>query len=234
MISKTIRGYLVAGAAAALSIFATQAIAADANPVAQAPVWAVGDSWVYQMSDAVEHTWNYKRYESVTAVRDGVPAYAGRNESGSVYSRVTDAEGNETSYHGGHFGGDGHKVLSFPLFVGKEWDATYIRGNGDGNDARVETHAKVVEFKTLHTPAGDLPAYRIEISGSFQMSSISGGAINSQHETMWYAPAAKRLVEYEFTRPSMDRHPAVEWHLNLLSFQVSQPQEAAPETPASN
>jgi len=224
-------------ASLAVSLAAVSAWAAEA-PVAQAPQWAVGDTWVYHYYNEVEGAMESVRTETVVGVKDGAPIYEAKihmksGNADSAYQRVTDADGNELSNNGINFGGDGHKLLSFPLSVGKEWDADYTRGDGTATPAIVKTHVKVLAYETVHTDAGDFQAYRIEATGAFQMNLSKMGAMSTQREIMWYAPEAKRLVKYEFTRPSMFREPSVAWHLDLMKMSVSRPNSASDSAQAA-
>ena len=222
MKQKTIGKWL---AAVAASLAAFGAWAAE-PPVAQAPQWAVGDTWVYHYYNEVEGAMESVRTETVVGIKDGAPIYDAKihtkvGNTDGVYQRVTDADGNELLNNGIIYEG-GHKLLSFPLSVGKEWDADYTRGDGTATPAIVKTHVKVLAYETVHTDAGDFQAYKIEARGAFQMNLSKMGAMSAQREVMWYAPEAKRLVKYEFSRPSMFREPSVAWHLDLMKMNVSQ------------
>jgi hypothetical protein len=213
--------------AAALIAASAAASAQEATGQAQAPAFAVGDSWTYAFKDDIESTYNGTRTERVTAVgADGVPTFAGRSQNGKTFARVTDAAGNESVYHGLYFT-PRRTLLSFPLFVGKEWDDHYKRGDGQGSEqAEVETHARVVGVESITVPAGTFQAYKIEITGHFTVQNFDV----AQKEVEWYAPAAKRWVRYEFYRnPIVNRGVALSQSLTLVKMSLGDNAASAAE-----
>jgi hypothetical protein len=82
--------------------------------------------------------------------------------------------------------------LSFPLFVGKQWDAsytmpnsTYLDANGHRFPGRV-IHAQIVSYEKVTVPAGTFDAFKI-IAYEITMAGRGWG---------WYSHGGSDIIEY--------------------------------------
>lgn len=96
----------------------------------------------------------------------------------------------------------GQKTLDFPLQVGKKWEysfsASAARG-GRGNLTVYWESFKVLGCEEVSTPAGTFPAFKVEITESYNdrattaTSPLSGGTYH-----LWYAPQVKNYVKRHY------------------------------------
>ncbi|HKJ77688.1 MAG TPA: hypothetical protein VKA64_10840 [Gammaproteobacteria bacterium] len=73
--------------------------------------------------------------------------------------------------------------LNGPLYVGKEWDASYLYKRRDGSQAEQQRTWKVAARETVEVPAGRFDAFRIVSEG------------RAVTLTLWYAPAIDFFVK---------------------------------------
>jgi hypothetical protein len=91
------------------------------------------------------------------------------------------------------------REFSFPLTVGKKWDATadkMLFSNGKHGKFNIE--GSVVALEKVTVPAGTFDAYRIELHLA-AIATDEDANIGNTLETIWYAPAVKRYVKLENT-----------------------------------
>jgi hypothetical protein len=97
----------------------------------------------------------------------------------------------------------GHKTLDFPLQVGKkEWGYSYTavaaRG-GRGNLAPFWVTFKVVACEDVSTPAGTFPAFKVEVSESYndRATTATSPAYGGVYH-LWFAPQVKNYVKRHY------------------------------------
>ena len=73
--------------------------------------------------------------------------------------------------------------LNGPLYVGKEWQASYLYERRDGSQAEQERTWKVAAREPVEVPAGRFDAFRIVSQG------------RTVTLTLWYAPALEFFVK---------------------------------------
>ena len=93
------------------------------------------------------------------------------------------------------------KWLSFPLEVGKHWEATdqYVVSGGAKSsrhftgEGKAYFNVSVVGFEKVRVPAGEFDAFKLTLNSTFQDSGgVHTGTLNA---TYYYAPAAHAIVK---------------------------------------
>lgn len=217
-------------AASALSPVAAlaQTTASLPAPVAQpaplaranAPKFAIGESWTFAYANALEPSKNATYAQTVSSVAaDGSAILNG----GAL---ALDASGNLVKAATGTYQPSDGK-LQFPLFVGKSWSASYIYRTGSWA-ASGERQAKVVGVERVETPAGAFDAFKVEQTVSWSGTEGNRGQ-GVTRETDWYAPAVGRFVRMDFVDQAAHAAPTTT-HVELVGFK---PASAASARPAS-
>ena len=178
---------------------ATTAATAQPSPLstAQAPKFAVGDSWTYTISDPRQPGRAFSFVQSVNAVNGNDIGVTIANNGGTMAAKF-DANGNLTANGSKQYLPSDGK-LKFPMSVGSTWTSQFTTRTGNG-DAATTLNSKVVGIEKVDTTAGSFQAYRIEATGN--VSAPNGKY--SFTETDWYAPDAKRIVKFAFTGAAAD------------------------------
>jgi hypothetical protein len=86
-------------------------------------------------------------------------------------------------------------VLQFPIAVGKQWKVK-DRWSSSSAQGSSESTAKVVGFEKVQTPAGEFDAFKVIGEGWWHNETFN--TRGRMLRTLWFAPAAKRIVKYEF------------------------------------
>lgn len=126
--------------------------------------------------------------------------------------------------------------IQFPLVVGKKYNLTFEWNNGEGN---TKYDVEVENFQKVTTPAGEFDAFRIKASGWWMRTSNGSGSGRAE-TVVYYAPAVKRYVKWEFT----DRTPGgmqwnsqitelVKWEPKASLSAIFESKAAAPDSVAS-
>jgi hypothetical protein len=159
---------------------------------ARAPSFVIGEAWQFSFESKLEPAQNTTFTQTVARVDDA------RTElevtGGRPGPLILDAT-SRIMRLGSAFFEPSDQRLSFPLFVGKSWTASYEYRNGAWQ-SHCKREAKVVRTDTIRTPAGVFDAFRIEEKTLWQSDDLYGGQ-GVTRETLWYAPAAKRIVVAE-------------------------------------
>jgi hypothetical protein len=178
---------------------------------AQAPAFAVDEAWEYRFESALDRAQNATYAQRAVKASDGSTELAvsgGRSGPASI-----DANANYTRFGSATYEPSDER-LNFPLFVGKTWSASYVYRNGSWQ-SKCERQAKVVGVERVRTPGGLFEAFRIEEKTLWQTNDLYGGQ-GIARETLWYAPAAKRIVKGELLDVPL-KGPAVSTLFELLS-----------------
>jgi phage-related tail fiber protein len=173
-----------------LAGFTLAAQAADL-PAAQAPTFAVGDSWTYSLSDPRTPSRTFMFVQTVHSIGGGTVDLTVSNNGGTMPASM-DLNGNLTSIGTKQYLPSDSK-LKFPIAVGGSWSSNFTTRTGNG-DATTTLSAKVVGVESVQTAAGTFQAFRIEETGSV---AAPDGKFQFT-ETDWYAPDAKRIVKFTF------------------------------------
>jgi hypothetical protein len=96
----------------------------------------------------------------------------------------------------------GQKTLDFPLQVGKQWEiSAYAQArSGLGTMERFYERYKVVACEEVATPAGKLPAMKVEVERGMTGTQprAKSGAPPTGVYYLWYAPQVKNIVRLQY------------------------------------
>jgi hypothetical protein len=179
-----------------LAGFTLAAHAAELS-AAQAPTFAVGDSWTYSLTDPRAPSRTFSFVQTIRAINGGAIDMTVSNNGGTMPASM-DQNGNLTSIGTKQYLPSDSK-LKFPIAVGGNWTNNFTTRTGAG-DATTTLNAKVVGVETVQTAAGSFQAFRIEETGSVV---APNGKIQFT-ETDWYAPDAKRIIKFTFNGTGAD------------------------------
>lgn len=196
-----------------LVFFAAHAFAQSAEK----PDVKVGDRWSWQHTNALVNERDFTRIEDVievsakeirTRVRtkgigtNGIATYTPEWSPLDVISAQYDPS---------------LKTLSFPLQVGKKWNATADKMLfANGKHGKFVLKGEVVALEKITVPAGTFDVYKVVLTLDATTTDENAN-IGNTIETHWYAPAVKNDVKYEniFSRDGRVRSKDV---LELLEF----------------
>ncbi|RKP45033.1 hypothetical protein D7S86_26730 [Pararobbsia silviterrae] len=189
----------VSALACAWSLAAATAALAQPVPLttAQAPKFVPGDSWTYAISDPRQPSRTFSFVQTVDTVNGDTIGVTISNLSGTMPASF-DANGNLTSNGNKQYLPSDGK-LKFPMSAGSTWTSNFTTRTSNG-DATTTLNAKVTGVDSIETTAGTFQAFRIESTGN--VSAPNGKY--SFTETDWYAPAAKRIVKFQFSGAAAD------------------------------
>jgi hypothetical protein len=178
--------------AAGLTASTSFAVEAESIGLPQdAPHYRVGDNWTYQRSDPLSGT-TRTFTQTVTAVHPDGSASIQIGPGGGHLVLTSEAN---VVVNGADQNACGI-VLHFPLRAGERYEADCRATGGSGTTVQRRAQCEVEGVETITTRAGAFSAVRIKMSGAWRPQSGYGGG--PMEETLWYAPAVKRVVRDEF------------------------------------
>ena len=98
------------------------------------------------------------------------------------------------------------QTFRFPLAVGAEWPSVFEmrRPHARGFGMRFKRTAKVIGWEEIEVPAGRYRALRVRVEGPWERVDVQVSGRSTT--TMWYAPAVKRWVKYEYRDTDTGSH----------------------------
>lgn len=186
---------------------------ASAQEKIEAPVWNVGDKWVYQTADGKKSSNEVVKAEGeVFVVRmGGSPLLYVFDKKTMSITKYIDSSGTEAS-------AAALNVYDFPLFVGKKWGGRILpssatRQSGAGPWEYSFNAEKIEEIKTA---AGSFKAYKLycKHANLNPRATHVGGWMK-----FWYSPDAKAWVKKEVQK-SAYFHGTVNVDTELVSYQL--------------
>jgi hypothetical protein len=206
-------------------------LAQDVKSVAQAPVFNVGDTWKFQSQDVGNKrppTWFAN---TVRSVSDKEVVLAGEDSGGRKFWWVYEVPAQKYQYRFAYneaapdkrgrkttdiSGNDAE--IQFPLEVGRKWPIKVRRVSAQYGPLENDLKAEVTTYEKIKTQAGEFDAFKIVIQGWWK--NVNSGNTGFYQRTVWYAPAAKRVVKIEgFTRIG-DASLWDQWTQELLDFKL--------------
>jgi hypothetical protein len=188
------------------------------GPAAEAPVYRVGDRWVYHGIDGFRVKTEWDEIHEVTAITaEGMtvrisqngppPVNATRTEVWAAPGqlRVGAAYENETRHFSVPL-----QLYNFPLAAGKVWNQWV----GTFNDMTRETgqlnrYVRVAGWDKVSTPAGSFDAIRLEVLMRLDDETFWRWPTTCNYQ-VWYAPAAHAVVRQDrnaqYVEKSSDAH----------------------------
>jgi hypothetical protein len=205
--------YLPASAAVlalAALVCLSNAYADEAVP----PAYKVGDKWSYAYVDELTPAHNAETDQSVVQVSPEHMVMRGKDAAGNEFEVQLDANGNLE--HSGHYAPAPNDArLKFPMAVGTTWTAEYDLGS-----VHYKEENKVAALENVQTKAETFQAYRIESEGQF--TSAGWRNIGRVVQTIWYAPAAKRIVKNDWYSSYGSNSVPTTTHLELTAVKLAQ------------
>lgn len=172
--------------------------AADTLPATiDRPDVKVGDSWTYNTIDNWKHVRTNTFTHTVTKV-DNESITADATTNGSAITLKFTREWNPTERPDRIYKPN-YPMLSFPLQVGKTWDASYEIAWKAGN-RKIATSMKgtVVGMEKITTPAGEFNTFKIVLDGTYTGSSVMNTWSGHVSTTIWYSPDVKKTVKVDY------------------------------------
>jgi hypothetical protein len=185
----------------------------------EAPVWNVGDKWVFDQEGRMEVTGRDARWYSVK-FSGGIFS---KDASGiAIFERSTlnvkyVLEGDQRK----EYKGFRKKILNFPLTLGKQWKDLYERTElASSGMLPFEYHEtfRVLGWEEVEVRAGKFRAikleYRIETLSRATMGWISRGESKAWY---WYSPEVKNVVKCQYGKEYIEgfdqREARADWEL---------------------
>ncbi|CAB3650520.1 hypothetical protein LMG24238_01116 [Paraburkholderia sediminicola] len=156
-----------------------------------APHYRTGDSWTYLWSDLLSGK-SKTITQTVTSVNaDGSASL--QIGSGSGHVELTSEANVIPNAAAQHACGI---ALHFPLRAGTRYEADCQAAGEASTTVLRRAQCEVQGVEEIKTRAGSFSAIKIRMTGVWSPQSGFGGG--PMEETLWYAPAAKRIVREEF------------------------------------
>ncbi len=195
----------------------------------EAPVWNVGDKWVFDREGPMEVTGRDARYYALQ-FSGGIFS---KNASGiALFERSTlnvkyRVEGDQRKAYKGFR----KKILNFPLALGKQWKDLIQRDEIRGlymTPYEYQETFRVLGWEDVEVRAGKFRAIKLEYKVGYSWRS-GRGWISYGDEFMasyWYSPEVKNFVKCQYGKGYMEsidenggeREPRVDWE--LVSYEL--------------
>ena len=157
----------------------------------EAPVWKVGDTWVFTQgkikvigADENSYTLKFSKDTSIMETKGFDKIIFDKSTLNRIYTLKDD---NREKYTKGH-----RRILNFPLNLGGEWKDTFtsqiLLGPLKGTSANFSEAVKVIGWEDVKVKAGDFKTIKLEYTQALG-TKLSGKAI------YWYAPEVKYFVK---------------------------------------
>lgn len=179
----------------------------------EAPVWNVGDTWTYKLTDGKTQT-----LEVVDISNDLFIVKINRSQNLSAYDRKTmnlKYRIDETGKKEEAISGD-RKLYDFPIAVNKVWSDNTESSSGRSN-VTYANEFKVVSTEIVTTPAGKFECYKISYDRR-NLSAKRGPGSGRGTIYYWYSPEVKAWVKRDIgmlTTTSLE-------NAELISYKIKQ------------
>jgi hypothetical protein len=185
-----------------LGAITSAALAQD--PVA-APVFRVGDSWVYTREDRMDRaTGLVKVTETVTALLEKGFETSVEGDPRELQPRRYTAELNTVRALGFDFA-PMIPNFSFPLAAGKQWQGRYTFFNpAAGGQVNGAQQGRVEGWEEIKVPAGTFKTLKVSNARTVEATPLGAGGrsvMRAFQVTFWYAPEVRWFVRREIRSP---------------------------------
>lgn len=166
------------------------------------PEWTVGDKWSFERKDRTRNV--VEHVVDTTVASRTESEYHQRvvnTKTGTTITIVRDTNLNVTDFNG-RKSTPAIVVYDWPLAAGKQWSAKFEGPNTARNGQYVEERkCEVAGRESIQVRAGTFDTVKVTCKGSYRTPSPSGNVTLSGYteSSLWYAPAAKIAVRYEYT-----------------------------------
>lgn len=158
---------------------------------ADAPVYKVGDTWTMLWGKTDTYP-GVKGEQTVVSVTENRTTLSISINGGTPFEEDFNDQGDITR-NGSMTFDPSFGRLSFPMMVGKSWNARLIQRTTSGT-YDMSQRAEVVAFERVEVAAGSFDAYKIVLHGVSSIH-LGGASVRPFRATYWYAPRAKRIVK---------------------------------------
>ncbi len=196
----------------------------------EAPVWNVGDKWVFDREGPMEVTGRDARHYSVQFSGGIFP----KDASGiALFDRSTlnvkyIVEGDQRK----EYKGFRKKILNFPLTLGKQWKDFIQRDEiMPGGPTPFEFHVtfRGLGWEEVEVRAGKFKAIKLEYKRDFSWRAAMGWTPGFESKALyWYSPEAKNFVKCQYEKGYVEtfsdrgerreREPREDWE--LVSYEL--------------
>ena len=167
------------------AFFAIAVPAGAQSAAVERPLKKVGDSCSYKVINDWNGSVTAEYSLEVTAVTDDGYNLVKKSKTGEVLESLKDTLDLNALSWGGTKYTPNTAFYSFPLFVGKTWQA---KANWVKNNGRVGSYALTAKVVGEEKVA-DLPTLKISYEGNYQASNGGNSGKGTMKMTRWYAPS---------------------------------------------
>ncbi len=164
-----------------------------------APDVHVGDRWSWQHTNGLANERDFTAIEDVIDVSDAEIKSRERikgKQNGAI--AVFTREWNPVDVASARYD-PFLRELSFPLQVGKKWDASADKMLfSNAKHGKFSLKGEVAALEKVTVPAGTFDAYKIVLHID-AIATDEDANIGNTLETIWYAPSVRRYVKFENT-----------------------------------
>jgi hypothetical protein len=191
----------------------------------EAPVWNVGDKWVFTGEGSIEVV-NADRNSYAVKFSDGICIVERQGYNTIIFEKSTISRihftdgGKRRKYVMGL-----SKIFDFPLSTGKQWKSAYSSSlvhswSGHKTNYDYSEIFKVLGWDDVGVRAGKFKALRLEYKRVLTGSSGPGGDIGKEIKNQyWYSPAIKYFVKCHYDKSLVEENKEV-FNWELTSFQL--------------
>lgn len=163
----------------------------SAQPAQDGPHYRTGDNWTYLSFDPLSGT-SKTITQTATLVRPDGSASLVVDPGGGHLELTSEANVIRNRSDPQPCG----VVLHFPLRVGTHYEVDCRTTSTTGMPVVRRAQSEVEDVEAVSTKAGSFSAIKIKMTGIWSPLSGTGGG--PMEETMWYAPAVKRVVRDDY------------------------------------
>ncbi len=181
-----------------------------------APIWNVGDKWVFDREGPMEVTGRDARHYSVQFSGGIFP----KDASGiALFERSTlkvkyMLENDQRKEYKGPL----KKIFNFPLTIGKQWKDAYQRERVDWHQPAIyDLHEtfEVLSWEDVEVRAGKFKALKLE----YKMTVIRpAGALYESRGWYWYSPEVRNFVKCQYEKGYDEMGGRADWE--LVSYEI--------------
>jgi hypothetical protein len=171
------------------------------GPPAQAPVYRVGDRWVYQAKDGFRNPVVWQEVHEVTAIgADGIRIRVTQAGPSVSNARIEEFAAPGIVRVGAVFDAETRRFAQplqrydFPLAPGRTWNQWVANFNDETKrEGEINRHVRVGGWEKVATPAGTFDAIRMTIIMRLDDEEFWRRATECAY-VVWYAPAVRGIV----------------------------------------
>lgn len=181
--------------------------------VYEAPVWNIGDKWIYRTAKG-----DLSTREVLDVKKDLFILKTGEAQDLRAYDKksmnikfLIEKSGKQIPSTGSF-----KKVLDFPMFVGKRWKDT-VAGTASISKREVtfDNDFEIQGIEEVTTAAGTFKAFKIYHKQTFATTTVNSGWIR-----YWYAPPIKNIIKIETDKSSYWRGVIWLQDIELTSYEL--------------